>query len=139
MSSDPESKHYQPGSDEARTYQLNMAIDHLEELRKKHECPIVIVGDLNAEYTKPAIRNALNRGYEHAHDIATDFSDSDWGYHYCFADGYKPYVKAPFEKALDHILVKYASKDFVRRFERYTPEYYLPLSDHSPVFVDVVL
>ena len=27
----------------------------------------------------------------------------------------------------------------IRRFERYTPDYYLPLSDHSPVFADVTL
>ena len=32
-----------------------------------------------------------------------------------------------------------APADFVRRFERYTPDYYLPLSDHSPVFADVTL
>ena len=40
---------------------------------------------------------------------------------------------------IDHILIKFAPVDFVRRFERYTPDYYLPLSDHSPVFADVVL
>ena len=25
----------------------------------------------------------------------------------------------------------------VRRFERFSPEYYLPLSDHSPAFIDI--
>lgn len=54
-------------------------------------------------------------------------------------DGYKPYVNKPFEKAIDHILVKFAPENFVRRFERYTLEYYLPLSDHSPVFADIEL
>ena len=54
-----------------------------------------------------------------------EYADPDWGYHYCFGDGYKPYEKAPFEQAIDHILVKYAPADFVRRFERYTPDYYL--------------
>ena len=49
------------------------------------------------------------------------------------------YEKAPFEKSPDHIPVKYAAEDFVRRFERYTPDYYLPLSDHSSVFADVEL
>lgn len=138
-SSDQASVNYLAGSDEARVYQLNMAMDRLEQFRAKHDCPVVVVGDLNADYTKPAIQHALDRGYAHAHNMATEYADEDWGYHYCFGDGYKPYVKAPFEQAIDHILVKFAPEGFVRRFERYTPDYYLPLSDHSPVFADVVL
>ena len=139
MSSDPASKNYQSGSDEARVHQLNMAMDKLEEFYGKYNCPVVLVGDLNATYTKPVIQNAISRGYAHAHDIATEYADEDWGYHYCFGDGYKPYEKAPFENGLDHILIKFAPADFVRRFERYTPDYYLPLSDHSPAFVDAEL
>ena len=138
-SGDPASKNYQEGSEEARTYQLNMAIERLEKFQSEYNCPVVLVGDLNADYNKPVIKSAMLRGYEHAYNIATDFADQDWGYHYCFGDGYKPYEKAPFEKAIDHIFVKFAPAGFVRRFERYTPEYYLPLSDHSPAFVDVVL
>ena len=138
-SSDPAAKSYQAGSDEARVYQLNLAMDCLEKFQAEYDCPVVLAGDLNAEYNKPVIQNALNRGYAHAHNIATEYADQDWGYHYCFGDGYKPYVEAPFEKAIDHILVKFAPKDFVHRFERYTPDYYLPLSDHSPVWVDVIL
>ena len=136
---DPGAYNYQEGSHEARVYQLNMAMDRLEEFNRKYDCPVILVGDLNAEYNKPAIQSALERGFLHAHNIATEFADNDWGYHYCFGDGYKPYVERPFELALDHILVKFAPEGFVRRFERYTPDYYLPLSDHSPAFVDVVL
>lgn len=136
---DPKAKNYQAGSDEARVYQLNMTMDRLEAYHEKYGCPVVLVGDLNSKYNSPVIQNALARDFEHAHNIATEFVDEDWGYHYCFGDGYKPYEPAPFEKAIDHILVKYAPAGFVRRFERYTPEYYLPLSDHSPVFADVVL
>lgn len=139
MNSDPTANNYQAGSDEARVYQLNMAMDRLEKFQSEYDCPVVLAGDLNAEYTKPVIQNALNRGYAHAHNIATEYADQDWGYHYCFGDGYKPYAGAPFEKAIDHILVKFAPTDFVCRFERYTPDYYLPLSDHSPVLVDVIL
>lgn len=138
-SSDPASKDYQNGSDEARVYQLNMAMDRLEKYQSEHNCPVVLVGDLNADYNKPVIRNALSRGYAHAHNIATEYADEDWGYHYCFGDGYKPYISLPFEWAIDHILVKFAPENFVKRFERYTPDYYLPLSDHSPVFADVEL
>jgi hypothetical protein len=30
-----------------------------------------------------------------------------------------------------------AEDGFVRRFERFSPDYYFPLSDHSPAFADV--
>ncbi len=139
MSSNLESKNYQIGSDEAREYQLNMAISRLEEFKVKYDCPIVLVGDLNTSYNTSVIQDALNRGWLHAHDIATEFKSEDHGHHYCYGDGYKPYVGKPFEYGIDHILVKYAPQKFVSRFERYTPDYYLLLSDHSPVFVDVIL
>ena len=116
-----------------------MAMDKLEEYHEKYGCPVTVVGDLNTEYKTEAIKTALGRGFLHAHNIAAEYADDDWGYHYCFGDGFKPYEKAPFEKAIDHILVKYVPDGFVRRFERYTPDYYLPLSDHSPVFADVCL
>jgi endonuclease/exonuclease/phosphatase family metal-dependent hydrolase len=139
MSSNPNFKSYQAGSDEAREYQLNMAINRLEELKTQYDCPVILVGDLNANYNSNTVQSALKRGYLHAHDIATDFTDEDWGYHYCFGDGYKPYIEKSFEYGIDHILVKYTPKNFVSRFERYTPDYYLPLSDHSPVFIDAIL
>ena len=138
-SGDPASNGYQAGSDEARVYQLNMAMDRLERLQAEHLCPAIIVGDLNAPYAQQVIQSALQRGYVHAHNVATEFADDEWGIHSCSPKGFKPYVSATFEKAIDHILVKDAPEDFVRRFERYTPDYYLPLSDHSPVFVDVLL
>lgn len=137
--SDPAQENYQFGSDEARVYQLNLAMDRLEEFHAKYDCPVVFVGDLNADYRATVVETALQRGFEHAHDLATEYADEDWGYHFCFASGYMPYEPAPFEKAIDHIFVKYAPRGFVRRFERYTPDYYLPLSDHSPVFADVEL
>ncbi len=139
MSSNPNSNSWQAGSDEARVYQLNMAMNRLEEFQAKYKCPTILVGDFNANYNSTAIQSALNRGYLHAHDIATEFASEDWGYHYCFGDGYKPYIERPFEMGIDHILVKFAPNNFVRRFERYTPDYYLPLSDHSPVFADITL
>lgn len=65
------------------------------------------------------------------HDAAVEFADETQGYHNCGGNGFK--------SAIDHILVRGAEDGFVRRFERFSPEYYLPLSDHSPVFVDVEL
>lgn len=127
----------QPFSNEARAYQLGLLIDRIEALVKKYNCPAIIVGDLNAGYESQALSLAFSRGFEHAHDIATDYKDDSVGLHYCFGDGfYDYYYDLPFERAIDHILVRGKDRLTVRRFERYSPEYYLPLSDHSPAFID---
>ena len=137
-SGNPESKHYCPQADEAREYQMNCMLDTLEALREKYNCPAIAVGDLNALYDSLAVKAAFARGYRHAHDIAVEYADEREGYHYCFPDGYKLYENPkPFEKGIDHILVKGDPDGFVRRFERFTPDYYMPLSDHFPAWIDV--
>ena len=62
------------------------------------------------------------------------------GYHYCFPDGYeKYYYDRPFEMAIDHIYVTGEGEGAVKRFERYSPEYYMPISDHSAAYMDLEL
>jgi len=139
-SSDPTSDYYQPYSDEARTYQLNLLMDKVDTLSEKYNCTAIIVGDFNTEYRTEAVKSALNRGYLHAYDIATDYRDETDGQHYCFGDGYDMNENPKtFFESIDHILIKNADKSFVKRFERYAPEYYMPLSDHFPVWIDVEL
>jgi len=136
-SSNPASPSYQPHSDIARVYQLGILMDRLKEYQNKYNCPAIIVGDLNSGYTSKCVQSALENNYFHAHDIATEYSDEAVGLHYCFPDGYyEYYYDFPFERAIDHILISKNNNITVRRFERYSPEYYLPLSDHSPVFID---
>ena len=137
-SGNPASKSYQPYSDEARAYQLGIVIDKVTEFEKKYGCLSIIVGDLNAQYHSLALDKAFAEGYRHAHDIAVEYKDETRGYHWCAPGGFKTeYDTAPFETAIDHILVRGEEEGFVRRFERFSPDYYLPLSDHSPAFVDV--
>ena len=138
-SSNPASSSYQAGSDEARAYQMGLVIDKITEFQQKYGCPAVLVGDMNANYNSLAIQKALAEGFAHAHDIAVEYADETRGHHSCGNHGYGPYVDAPFSTAIDHILVRNAPEGFVRRFDRFSPEYYLPLSDHSPAFVDVEL
>lgn len=139
-SSNPSAENYQAHSDIAREYQLGLLLARIDDFRKEYDCPAVIVGDLNGGYQSRALQSAMAKGCRHAHDIATDFADETAGLHYCFGDGFKPYYDDyPFERAIDHILV-YGKGDLtVREFRRYSPEYYLPLSDHSPAFVDAEL
>jgi len=40
---------------------------------------------------------------------------------------------------IDHIYVIGEKDGSVKRFERYSPEYYYPISDHSPAYVDLEL
>ncbi len=136
----PNSPNYQPHSHAARGYQMGLLIARIDELQKKYDCPAVIVGDLNANYTSLAVKCAFENGFVHAHDVATDYADEAVGYHNCFGWGYdKFYFDRPFETAIDHILLRGAPEGAVKRFERFSPEYYLPLSDHSPAFIDIEL
>lgn len=137
MDSDPESPYYQAGSDEARKYQLGKVLDCAEAFAKQYNCPTVIAGDFNAVCDSPALKAAFGRGFLHGHDIATEYADQTNGCHYCFADGFKPYFPEDFSTSIDHILFKYTPENAVLRFDRYYPDYYMPLSDHFPAFVDV--
>lgn len=128
------------GSDEAREYQIRLAIEKIEKYREKYNCPAVFVGDMNTGYNSRAIQYALANGFRHARHIATDYADDTMGYHNCFAWGYETeYYNAPFESAIDHILVKCEKEGAVKRFVRYSPEYYFPISDHSAAYVDIDL
>ena len=133
------SENYQKGSDAARAYQLEIVMDKIAAYKSIYNCPAILVGDLNTPYNTPAIQSALNRGYIHAHEGATDYRDETEGYHPCGHDGFGPYCNGGFVDAIDHIFVKDAPADLVKRFARYSPEYYLPLSDHSPVYIDADL
>ena len=130
----------QEGSDEAREYQLGLLIDKANRYREKYNCPAVIVGDLNTDYRSKAIRHALSVGYRHAHDIAVEYAEESVGYHNCFPWGYeKKYFDTPFENAIDHILLIGEPEGSVKRFERYSPDYFFPISDHSAAYIDVEL
>lgn len=136
-SSNPKSDSYQPFSDEARAYQINLAIDAIDKLQAKYNCPAVIMGDLNAVRTSLALEAAFSRGFEHCYDLAIEHRDEGHGTHYCFGDGFKPYNPREAKYAIDHILVRGVEKDAVRTFDRYAPDYYMCLSDHIPVWIDI--
>ena len=135
--SNPEAKSYQPFSDEARAYQLGLAMDCLDQLQSKYQCPVVVMGDMNADRAKPCIQLALSRGFSHAYDVAVEHRDEGNGHHYCFPDGYKGYTPGPAAHAIDHILVRGFGEGAVRTYDRYAPDYYMCLSDHIPVWIDV--
>jgi len=128
----------QPFSEAAKAWQIGQLINRLDTLQEQYLCPAIIVGDLNTWPTAPAVRTALERGFVHGHDAATEYADDSTGMHYCYGDGWNDtFREGGFGCSIDHILIRGAQNWNIRRFERYCPEYYLPLSDHSPVWIDV--
>lgn len=129
---------YQPNSDAARAYQVELLTENIQKYREQYHCPVVLVGDLNTGYCTKAVEKILSKGYRHAKHIATDYAEERVGYHTCTNTGYeKTYWDVPFEEAIDHIYLLDEPEGAVKRFERYSPEYYLPISDHSPAYIDV--
>lgn len=134
------SRYYQPHSDKARELQIAILAEKVMEYREKYNCPVVLVGDLNTGYDSKAACYLRQLGFRHAHDIATEYAEESVGYHACTNTGYeKHYSNKPFEEAIDHIYLLGERHGTVKRFERYSPEYYLPISDHSPAYIDFEL
>ena len=138
--STPTYRFYQAGSDEAREYQLRLCVGLVDKYRAKYgDCPVVIAGDLNTG--KGSLAHEFiekEAGYTHAHDAAVEFATEAIGYCSCNAEGPAPkWWDSSYEKADDHIYVKGMPEGAVKRFDRYCPEYYLALSDHAPVYIDV--
>ena len=137
-SDDPAAKSYQPGSEKARAWQMDALIDRLDELQARYGCGAVVVGDLNTWPTGLAVKAAKARGFVHGHDVAQE-ADRQQGMHYCYGDGFKPEPReGGFDRSIDHILLR-GVKGAVRRFARYYPDYYVTLSDHFPLWIDVEL
>lgn len=128
---------YQAGSDEAREYQIGIAISKLKEYYETYQCAAFLVGDLNAKYDSLALEYAFAEGFEHAHDIAVDYVDETKGTHECNTSGFGPIRDGSFADSIDHILVYGASEGVIRTFNRFSESYYVSLSDHLPVYIDV--
>jgi len=141
--SDPSARAYRPGSDQVRRIQIEIAADLVDKYQKQYgKCPVFFVGDLNTDYRSEAVQYALTqRGYQHGHDVAVEFAHEGMGYNGCNCNHPGPGIweDRPFEDAIDHILVRDIPEGAVRRFDRHTPDDYVYISDHAPVFVDVIL
>lgn len=127
-----------PGSEAARGWQMNLLIDAIDAFQKKYQCPAIIAGDFNTWPSGKGVQTALARGFVHAHDVA-DEADDTTGMHECCDLGYKTELEeGTFANSIDHILLR----DFEGKIESYCrccPDYYFPVSDHSPLWIDLQL
>lgn len=137
--SNPSAVFQRKGSNRVRTMQLKLAVDLTRKYQEKYDnCPVILVGDLNTGYHSEAVQYALtDGGFLHAHDVAVEYACEHNGYNCCNPKAPGVWQNLPFENAIDHILVKDMPESSVRCFERYTPDYYLALSDHAPVYIDI--
>ena len=127
----------QPGSEVARGWQMDRLIDRLDALQAQYGCGAVVVGDFNTWPAGKAVQTALSRGFVHGHDVATEHADDTTGMHFCCDAGFDGHIKeGGFAHSIDHIMLR-GVQGAVRRFERVLPDYYVPVSDHSPLWVDV--
>lgn len=136
-SGDPASPNYMPGVEEAKSWQLNCLMDRLDAMQAQYGCGAVIVGDFNTWPSSLAVRTARERGFLHAHDLAAGHADDTTGMHFCYASGYKTELNpGDFTHSIDHILLR-GVEGTVNTFTRYCPDWYYPLSDHSPAWIDL--
>ena len=133
----PNDPWYLPDSDKARVGQMEMASALIRKYQDKYNAPAVFLGDMNCPRYSDPIERILSLGFVPAHDVATEYASEENGYHYCFGDGHKPYEPGKYEDAIDHVLLRDAPADFCRRLERFTPDWYEPISDHYPAYIDV--
>ena len=131
---------YQADSDVAKEYQIALLAEKIMTFCKKYDCPAIVVGDFNTDYKFKAVQYLFDKGFRHAHDIAVEYAEESIGYHNCFPSGYETfYSDKPFECPIDHIMLLGEREGSVKRFERYSPDYYFPISHHSPAYIDMEL
>ena len=137
----PEHPNYYPGSNEARAYQLRLAKSVIAKYREIHgDIPTVLVGDLNggSDY-KELLPVLFEDNYIHAHDLATEYATENGGFNSLTVKGPGQWRDIHYLAAYDHIAVRDFPEGSIKRFDRYMPDYYLYISDHAPVYIDVEL
>lgn len=134
-SSHPESAHYQAHSDEARAYQIRLALHRLEEVMQRYACPGFLMGDLNAVLDSACLKAADQMGWIDAHDVAAGHRSDTRGHHPCDARGYARTEPGTFEQAIDHILVRRAEKVLIGDYLRIDDAWFDCISDHYPVYL----
>ncbi len=136
-SSNPASKNYLAGSDEARAYQLMLAGAKMDEVMSKYNCPGVLMGDFNAAMESYALKAITWAGWREVHDLSKGETNNERGHHPCGNGGFQRVDMGSFSQAIDHIMLKNHEGVTVNYFKRLTDEYFDSVSDHYPLYVDI--
>ncbi len=134
-SSNPSNSDYQAHSDEARVYQIRLALRRLEEVMATYACPGFLMGDLNATVQSPCLDAAKELGWIDAHDAAQGKRDETRGHHPCGPAGYRRAEKGTFSQAIDHILTKTGAPVQIGDYLRIDEPWFDCISDHYPLYL----
>ncbi|MCQ2354945.1 MAG: endonuclease/exonuclease/phosphatase family protein [Clostridia bacterium] len=129
------------GSDAAREMQASEIVTETNRLIAEYGCPVFVIGDFNTTTTSNAFKVFTKAGFADTFNLATVYADNNRGYHYCKPEGFaRETANEPYEgKAIDHIILKNSCGTKVLTFDHARPYFYIKLSDHYPLYVDVVL
>lgn len=135
------------GSNHARAEQVKLVVAEAARLRAEHDCPVFIMGDLNANLRTEALQVALDAGYKPVWEVATEFGDLRCGHHKCDAKGFSRVQNKTDDGygCIDHFMVwgddltsaggNVEIKVFMRDYAWYT----VLLTDHYPNYADIEL
>lgn len=137
MSGDPASPEYQAHSDEARAWQIDLAMARMEQVMEEYRCPGVIVGDFNATIDSLCFEAVHRRGWIEAYDAVQGERDETSGYHICNADGYARAETSTFAEAIDHAIIQGNGKLAITEYDRVTEPWFDPISDHYPLYIGI--
>jgi len=131
----------QAGSNAWRERQAAEIVAETKRLEKLYGCPVFVQGDLNTQTTSDAFAVLINGGFLNCQKISTVSTDDKRGYHSCSPSGYTTTLSAGTYTAngIDHMLVRNLGSSEVMTFGHILPEFYYPLSDHFPVYVDAII
>lgn len=130
----------QPGSDDIRTRQAAEIVEAMNKLSTKYDAPIFIMGDFNTRATTEAIKTLERGGFDNTFDRALLYKSDHQGRHTCSPDDGFSRESSPATyktQAIDHILIKDNGQTDINIFNHVCPYFYIKLSDHYPVYVDV--
>ena len=127
-----------PGSDTYRENQANEIADKCAELATLYDCPVFVGGDFNARTSNQAIKNIIDKGMKNAFDTAPK-SDNLSSHHPCGPDGFERGNAGTNAQAIDHMFYCNLGDSVLNSFRRTQPFFFIKLSDHYPLYVDVTL
>jgi len=128
----------QIGSDAWREKQSTEVSKKCVELAKTYNCPVFLGGDFNTSPQTKAYNNILAEGMKSCFDTALAKDDAR-GHHSCGPEGFARGSKGTNAQAIDHMFQYNLGASTLNSFRRAEPYFFVKLSDHSPIYVDVVL
>ena len=128
----------EPGSNAHRENQAIEISEKCIELASRYNCPVFMGGDFNSRTSTKAMNNITARGIKNCFDTAAQ-SDNLGSHHSCGPDGFSRGGKGTNLNAIDHIFCYNLGDAKLNAFRRTQPYFFIKLSDHYPLYVDVTL